>query len=172
METNIFSGSYSSVCSSPAVASHPHTSELTVLDVSPPRASQAPLHSSWRCTQNFMWRNSPVLPGAPSVDRVQGWCAPCHWGSLGKAIGYDMKKSGTEALRGSSARDGREEKGWPINKYISRNGEWVCIINDCKICLNMERRVATSQDGMEPGPQLLCPNTWMIMWFWKTPNDP
>lgn len=66
---------------------------------------------------------------------------------------------GPEALSASLAMGGSEGKGRPINKGISRNGKWVCIINDCKMCLSMQRKVATSQDGMEPGPQSLCPNT-------------
>lgn len=75
---------------------------------------------------------------------------PAVWGK-----GLNM---GPEPQKAPSAMGGREGKGWFINKDISRNGNWVCIINDCKICLNMERRGATSQDGMEPGPQSLCPN--------------
>lgn len=134
--------------------------------------SQAPLDSSWQCTQNFMWRNSPVLPGAPSADRVQGWCTHYYWGSLGTAIAYDMKEEMWDPRLWGVLQPGVTGKKRLTYKYSSRNGKWVCISNDCKICLNMERRVATSQDGMEPGPQSLCPNTWTIMWFWKTPKDP
>lgn len=66
---------------------------------------------------------------------------------------------GPEPLRVPLAMGSGEGKGWFINKDISRNGKWAYIIHDCKICLNMERKVATSQDRMEPGPQSLCPNT-------------
>lgn len=160
-----------SVSSSRAVASHPHTSASTV-KMSPPWTSQ----SSLQGVPSNLHGGTPLYSTGPfQLLGVQGWGAFWCWGNTGKAA-YGMRDGVNhgQSLWGClSAMGGREGKGWFINKGIFRNGKWVCIINDCKICLNMERKVATSQDGMEPGPQSLCPNTVeLLLWFWETQNTP
>lgn len=175
METNVFSGSYTSECSSRAVASHPHTFEWTVKDVSPPRTSQSALHSlavhlklhvERPCAprSSFSWEGAGPMCLASLRKSEKGHC----WWREGSWV-----KVEPDARRASSAMGSREGKGWPINKDISRNGKWVCIIYDCKICLNVERKVATFWRWT--GARItdtLSKHCWMWLWLWKTQNTP
>lgn len=156
---HIFSGFSISVCSFWAVTSHHHTSALTAKNMNPPWAAQPSLQGLY---SKLHVEDSPVLHGDLSTPSSSGLMCLSMLRKVKVKRPMLWRKGlnvGPELLRVPLAMGGGEGKGWFINKDISRNGKWAYIIHDCKICLNMERKVATSQDGMEPGPQSLCPNT-------------